>query len=50
VDITFLIGKRKNDWQDIDTVLSLFGKTLSVARKRYRVFVEKALPWAGGPS
>lgn len=36
-----LMGKVKNDWQDIETVLSLFGKKLGVARRQYRTFVKK---------
>jgi len=38
-----LMGKSKNDWQDIDKVLSLFGTRVSSARKRYRSFVEKGV-------
>lgn len=40
---SYLMGKRKNDWQDVNTVLSLFGKTVASARKRYRKFVEKGI-------
>jgi len=40
---SILIGERGNDWQETGTVLSLFGETLPVARKRYRVFVEKGI-------
>ena len=40
---SILLGRRSNDWQDIDSVLRLFGEKRSAARKRYRVFVEKGL-------
>ncbi len=40
---SFLLGKRKNNWQDTNTVLQLFGKTVSSARVNYLVFVEKGL-------
>lgn len=38
-----LMGKRKNDWQDIDYILSFFGRTQSVARKRYREYVGEGI-------
>jgi REP element-mobilizing transposase RayT len=38
-----LMGNIKNDWQDSDYVLKLFGKRVSSARKRYREFVEKGV-------
>ena len=38
-----IMGKRKNDWQDTDTVLSLFGKHRAAARRRYRQYVEKGI-------
>jgi REP element-mobilizing transposase RayT len=38
-----LMGKRPNDWQDVDAILSLFGSRLSNARRAYRSFVEKAV-------
>jgi len=38
-----LMGKCPNDWQDVDTILSLFGRRLSSARSGYRSFVEKAM-------
>jgi len=37
---SILMGKSKNDWQDSDKVLSLFGTGVRSARKRYRSFVE----------
>jgi len=38
-----LMGSMKNSWQDVDYVLSFFGKRLSTCRKIYRNFVEKAV-------
>ena len=38
-----LMGRRKNDWQDTDTVLFYFGRKVSTARKQYRTFVEKGI-------
>jgi REP element-mobilizing transposase RayT len=38
-----LMGHKKNQWQDVDTVLSLFGKRAGSARKQYRIFVEKGI-------
>lgn len=38
-----LMGKIKDQWQDIDTVLALFGKKRSAAQKKYREFVEKGI-------
>jgi REP element-mobilizing transposase RayT len=38
-----VIGKLKRDWQQIDYVLSLFGKRKSDAKKAYRQFVEKGV-------
>jgi len=37
------MGKCPNDWQDVDTILSLFGRRASSARSAYRSFVEKAV-------
>jgi putative transposase len=37
---SILMGKSKNDWQDRDKVLSLFGTGVRSARKRYWSFVE----------
>jgi len=36
-------AKIKDQWQDVDTVLALFGKQRYAARKQYRVFVEKGI-------
>jgi len=38
-----MMGKLKGGFQDIETVLSMFGKTRREARKRYRAFVSKGL-------
>ena len=38
-----LMGKVKNDWQDTDKVLSLFGRKAGSARRAYRGFVEKGI-------
>jgi len=38
-----LMGRRKNSWQDTDTILSLFGENLLTARRRYREFVRKGI-------
>jgi hypothetical protein len=40
---SILLGKRKNDWQDTNYVLKLFGKRVSSSRKHYREFVEKGV-------
>jgi len=38
-----IMGKRKTPWQDDKYVLELFGKSLSPARRKYRIYVEKAV-------
>ena len=38
-----MMGSRKCTWQEVDLVLSLFGKRVSVARKSYRAFIEKGI-------
>lgn len=38
-----LMGKRANDWQCQDEVLVHFAKSVGVARRKYRAYVEKAL-------
>ena len=38
-----LIGRVASEWQDGDSVLSLFGKRVATARKRYRAFVEQGI-------
>jgi REP element-mobilizing transposase RayT len=40
---SILMGKRKNDWQDTNYVLKLFGKKVFAARRHYRKFVEKGV-------
>ncbi|MFB0532681.1 MAG: transposase, partial [Desulfatiglandales bacterium] len=40
---SILMGRGKNDWQDIDTVLSLFGPKVSSARKQYHVFIGRGI-------
>jgi hypothetical protein len=37
------MGKVKNDWQNTRYVLSLFGRKVSEARRRYAEFVEKGI-------
>lgn len=36
-----LLGHHFNDWQSKDEILKLFGKKVSVARRRYREFLKK---------
>ena len=38
-----LMGKAKNDWQDIKWVLRLFNERMGVAKRRYHQFVEKGI-------
>jgi len=38
-----LIGRVVSEWQDADSVLSLFGKQVATAKKRYRSFVEEGI-------
>jgi putative transposase len=38
-----IMGRTKHEWQDTDSVLSLFGQKTSSARKAYRSFVEKGI-------
>ena len=38
-----VMGKLKNNWQDVDGVLRLFGKNVSQARHGYKSFVHKGL-------
>ena len=38
-----IMGHRSNDWQDIRTVLRLFGEKESTARGQYRAYVEKGI-------
>jgi len=38
-----LTAKRKNDWQDTDKVLGMFGDKAGPARRAYRAFVENGI-------
>jgi hypothetical protein len=38
-----LVGRRKNDWQAADYVLSYFGGRAAIARRRYRAYVEEGV-------
>jgi hypothetical protein len=38
-----LMGKKSNDWQDTETVLRLFADKAPLARRRYRLFVQKGI-------
>jgi hypothetical protein len=38
-----VMGKRKNDWQEVDYVLAYFGKGLSISRKNYRSYVQEGI-------
>jgi len=40
---TVIMGKVKNDWQDIEWVLKLFDDSLRVARRNYLVFIQKGV-------
>jgi REP element-mobilizing transposase RayT len=44
-----LMGKVSRDFQDIDYVLKLFGKTVSPARKKYRAYVAKGVEMGRRP-
>jgi REP element-mobilizing transposase RayT len=38
-----ILGYEKNDWQDVDYVLRLFGNKKAIARKRYNEFVREGI-------
>jgi REP element-mobilizing transposase RayT len=38
-----LMGKLKNDWQDTNGVLRLFGRNITQSRRKYRAFVSKGI-------
>ena len=40
---SILMGKRENVWQESDAILSLFGKRVAPARRRYRTFLEEGV-------
>jgi REP element-mobilizing transposase RayT len=44
-----LMGHRPNEWQVIDSVLRLFGKSAPKARQQYRHFVEQGIPMGRRP-
>jgi len=38
-----ILGKEENTWQEVDAVLSRFGRRAGVARRRYREFVKEGV-------
>ncbi len=38
-----ILGKEENCWQDVETVLSRFGRRRGIARRRYREFVSEGI-------
>jgi len=38
-----VLGHHRNDWQSVDETLKMFGKNVSLARRRYREFVLKGV-------
>lgn len=38
-----IMGKRKNDWQEVDYILSLFGSLTASARTQYRAYIEEGI-------
>ena len=44
-----IMGKTPHEWQDIDYVLSLFGKKLGTARRGYAAFVKKGVSMGRRP-
>ena len=46
---SYLMGNRSSNWQDIDEVLSLFGKNKKTARKRYQEFLIKGIEMGKQP-
>jgi putative transposase len=44
-----VMGKVKREWQDIDYVLSCFGKNRGSSRKRYRLYVEEGISMGRRP-
>ena len=38
-----IMGRKENDWQDIDYVLAFFGRKIAVARRKYRAYVEEGI-------
>jgi hypothetical protein len=39
-----VMGKFRNEWQDVDGILELFGRRAGTARRNYRVFLQKGIP------
>lgn len=46
---SFLMGNKKNDWQEVDDVLLYFSNKRGEARRRYRKFVEEGVEQGRGP-
>jgi REP element-mobilizing transposase RayT len=44
-----VMGKRKNDWQDIQHVLNLFDHNTTIARRAYREFLSKGIKMGRRP-
>jgi putative transposase len=40
---SFILGKRKNDWQDIKYILAFFNRKMAAARRQYRAYVEEGI-------
>ena len=38
-----LLGRHRNDWQDVNSVLRLYGKTIAQSRRKYKDFVSKGI-------
>ena len=38
-----ILNKKKNDWQDVEYVLALFGRRKATARRQYRAYVEEGI-------
>ncbi len=38
-----LMAKRRNDWQDTDKAMGMFGEKAGPTRSAYRAFVEKGI-------
>jgi putative transposase len=40
---SFILGKRKNDWQDIKYILAFFNRKMAAARRQYKAYVEEGI-------
>jgi len=40
---SFILGKKKNDWQDIKHILAFFDRKMASARRQYRAYVEEGI-------